>query len=158
LRDRGLHPCVESKSIRSSMTSSQLCLRHFPSSSDKRSRAAEAIISEQITPRDLGVVAHTCNPITQEVGRCKFEASLTAEKDSFLKMNKTGVGETVQHPAVLPENQSLVVSTYISRLGLQPPIMAGPGRSSTLFWSPRASCMYMVHGTQTFMQAKHSYT
>lgn len=124
----------------------------FLGSNGQESRAAEGIFSK-ITPRDLGVVAHTCNPITQEVGRCKFEANLTTEKDPFLKINRTGVGETVQPLAVLLENQSLVVSTYIAWLtttcntrsrAVQHPLLVSK------------SIMH-VHGTQTFMQGKHSY-
>lgn len=125
----------------------------FLGSNGQESRAAEGIFSKKITPRDRGVVAHTCNPITQEVGRCKFEANLTTEKDLFLKMNRTGVGEMVQPPAVLLENQSLVVSTYIAWLtttcntrsrAVQHPLLV-------------SKSIRHVHGTQTFMQGKHSY-
>lgn len=41
-------------------------------------------------PGVSGCGANTCNPITQEVRKCKFEASLTKEKDPCLKINKTG--------------------------------------------------------------------
>lgn len=120
-------------------------------SNGQESRAAEGIFSKKITPRDLGVVAHTCNPITQEVGRCKFEANLTTEKDPFLKINRTGVGETVQPP--LLENQSLVVSTYITRLTTTCNTRSRAARHPLLV----SKSIMHVHGTQTFMQAKHSY-